>query len=118
VALNPATPLSVLTCGTNRFDYVLLMTVIPGFAGQALVPSALRKIADCREFLRASGVDVPIEVDGNVSFESISGMVAAGADVLVAGTSSVFRSGGTYRKNTARVRECAAAGLALRAGTR
>ncbi|MDR3708783.1 MAG: ribulose-phosphate 3-epimerase [Capsulimonadaceae bacterium] len=114
VALNPATPLDTLSYVTERFDYVLLMTVNPGFAGQAIVPSALRKIADCRDFLRTTGVNVPIEADGNVSFEAIPDMVAAGANVLVAGTSSVFRAGGTYRENMATTHERIAAGLAAK----
>jgi ribulose-phosphate 3-epimerase len=114
VALNPATPMNVLSYVTNRCDYLQLMTVNPGFAGQALVPSALRKIAECRKFLGVGGVDVPIEVDGNVSFASISGMVSAGADILVAGTSSVFSPGESYRTNMVRTRECAAIGMAAR----
>jgi len=85
LALNPATPLSALDYLDERLDALLLMTVNPGFAGQALVPSAIRKIADARA--RFSGT---IIVDGNVSFDNIPTMVAAGADELVAGTSSLF----------------------------
>ncbi|MCA9413967.1 MAG: ribulose-phosphate 3-epimerase, partial [Candidatus Omnitrophica bacterium] len=90
VALNPHTPLSALDHVLEKLDFILLMTVNPGYAGQKLVPSTLRKIADCKTLLEDHGRDIPIEVDGNVSFENIPKMVAAGADILVAGTSSVF----------------------------
>jgi len=84
VALNPATPLTALEYVLDNIDFVLIMTVNPGFAGQKLVFSALRKIADCRKMLQTHGRNIPIQVDGNVSFEHIPGMVAAGADILVA----------------------------------
>ena len=71
VALNPDTPPSVLKYVLDRLDYVLVMTVNPGFAGQRLVPSAMAKIADVRQFLDEHGCHVPIEVDGNVSFENV-----------------------------------------------
>ncbi len=104
LAINPATPLEALTYALERIDYVLIMTVNPGFAGQKLTPAALRKIADCRAFLDARGhAHVPIQVDGNVSFENIPAMVAAGAQNLVAGTSSIFSQQGTWAENFARV---------------
>jgi ribulose-phosphate 3-epimerase len=115
LALNPATPLSALDYVLERLDYVLLMTVNPGFAGQRLVPSALRKIADCRRMLADSGFHLPIQVDGNVSFEHIPSMVAAGADWLVAGTSSLFHRGATRVENVRRMRRCIREGLARRA---
>jgi ribulose-phosphate 3-epimerase len=114
VALNPATPLTALEYVIEQLDFVLIMTVNPGFAGQKMAPSAYRKIADCRAFLEQRGASVPIEVDGNVSFERIPHMVAAGADILVAGTSSVFHPDGTLAENAARTRQAIAAGLRLR----
>lgn len=114
VALNPATPLDALEYVLEQLDFVLLMTVNPGFAGQKLVPSAVRKIADCREFLNRRGVEVPVAVDGNVSFENIPHMVAAGADVLVAGTSSLFHRDGSLDENMARLKETVRRGLASR----
>ncbi len=76
-------------------DMVLLMTVNPGFAGQKLVPATLPKIARLRAMLDSAGYpQVRIEVDGNVSFENAVRMRRAGADLFVAGTSSVFREGG------------------------
>ena len=116
VALNPATPVSALDYSLEQLDFVLLMTVNPGFAGQKMVGSALRKIADCRAYLDAHAPSVTIMVDGNVSFENIPNMVAAGADSLVCGTSSVFRKGQSYLANTRQTREAVAAGLEVKAG--
>ena len=113
-ALNPATPLSALDYVVGHLDYVLIMTVNPGYAGQTLVPSALRKIADARAYLLEQGLDIPIQVDGNVSFEHIPRMVAAGADVLVAGSSSVYHKDGSRQENVSRVRECIVQGLEMR----
>lgn len=117
-ALNPATPLNHLEYLLEQLDFVLIMTVNPGYAGQALVPNALRKITDCRKWLDARGAaHIPIEVDGNVSFGHIEAMTAAGADILVAGTSSVYHPGGTLRGNMARTRELAEKGLGRREKT-
>ena len=71
-------------------DLVLLMTVNPGYSGQKLVPWALDSIGRTRELREAGGHGFLIEVDGNVSWANIPGMLEAGADVLVAGTSSLF----------------------------
>ena len=107
VALNPATPLYVLDYVLSDVDGVLLMTVNPGFAGQKLVPQTLKKITQLREKLDAAGRrDVRIEVDGNVSFENAAKMRAAGADIFVCGTSSMFSKTGTLAENTARMWDC------------
>lgn len=116
VALNPATPLSAIAYIIDRLDFVLIMTVNPGFAGQKLVPATLRKIAECRTFLSERDVDLPIEVDGNVSFENIPKMVSAGADILVGGTSSVFQKSGSRLENVQRAQKAIALGLAGREG--
>jgi ribulose-phosphate 3-epimerase len=92
VAINPATPICVLEEVIDDLDGVLVMTVNPGFAGQKLIPSTLRKISKVREFLDENGkAESPIEVDGNVSFENAKLMNQSGADIFVAGTSSVFK---------------------------
>ena len=114
VALNPATPLAALEYVLERLDFVLLMTVNPGFAGQKLVAGGIRKIGDCRRLLDDRGLNVPIMVDGNVSFRHIPKMVAAGADILVAGTSSWFNKGGSLRDNVNKTKEAIAAGLEMR----
>lgn len=117
VALNPATPLIVLDYVLHKVDFVLLMGVNPGFAGQQLVPITLRKIADCRRFLDERGfTHIPIQVDGNVSFENIPKMVAAGADILVLGSSSLYHPQGTLWQNHRRVVQAAREGLRQRAG--
>lgn len=107
VALNPGTPLCMLEDVLEDVEGVLLMTVNPGFAGQKLVPQTLKKIARLRSMLDAYGkADVPIEVDGNVSFENAVKMRMAGADIFVCGTSSIFSREGTIMENTRRFRRC------------
>ena len=91
VAINPATPISAIEEILDDIDMVLVMTVNPGFAGQKLVPRTLDKVSRLRRLLDESGRQaVPIEVDGNCSFENIPKMYAAGADTFVVGTSSLF----------------------------
>jgi ribulose-phosphate 3-epimerase len=114
VALNPATPLNVLDYVLDKLDFVMLMTVNPGFAGQQLVPCAIRKIAETRAYLEQHGLDIPIEVDGNVSFANIPGMVAAGASILVAGSSSLFHSAASLPENAKQMRAAITAGLRQR----
>ena len=114
-ALNPATPLYTIEWVLHAVDYVVLMTVNPGFAGQKLVTGAIEKIAACRQMLDTqTDRSILIEVDGNVSFANIPPMVAAGADILVAGTSSVFGKAATLRENMAHVREAVTQGLSRR----
>ena len=106
-ALCPATPLQVLDYVTDVLDGVLVMTVNPGFAGQKLIPATLNKITDVRNYLDAHGrQDALIEVDGNVSFENAVKMKNAGADIYVAGTSSVFAKDMTLEEGIARLRAC------------
>ncbi len=114
LALNPATSINTITYVLDRIDYILIMTVNPGFAGQSMVPSALQKIADCQEFLQQRGLPLPIEVDGNVSFENIPKMVGAGANILVAGSSSIFNRYGSRLENVELVREAISQGLQMR----
>ena len=107
LALNPSTPLDIIDYLIERIDYVLIMTVNPGYAGQKLTPASIRKIKDCRSKLNSLGlVDMPIQVDGNVSFENIPKMVAAGATNLVAGTSSIFHKSGSREENMAQIQAC------------
>ncbi|MCL2661215.1 MAG: ribulose-phosphate 3-epimerase [Acidobacteriaceae bacterium] len=91
VALNPATPIDCLDYVLDELDMVVVMTVNPGFVGQKLIPATIQKIQDVRRRLDNTGHEnVDIQVDGNVSFANIPAMVAAGANMLVGGTSSVF----------------------------
>jgi len=95
LALNPATPLSVLDYVLDALDAVLILTVNPGYAGQKLIPATLTKIADLKRRLGEQGrYDIEIEVDGNVSVENARLMRARGADIFVAGTASLFAPGG------------------------
>jgi ribulose-phosphate 3-epimerase len=91
VALNPATPVESLREVAPGLDLVLVMSVNPGFGGQAFIEGSEGKVARMRELLAAAGSQALIEVDGGVSPENARLLVEAGADVLVAG-SSVFRS--------------------------
>jgi len=86
VALNPATGLEPLAYVWDDIDLVLVMTVNPGFGGQAFLPSAARKVAELDALRRERGLSFRISVDGGVDPRTAPGLVADGADVLVAGT--------------------------------
>jgi len=105
IAINPSTPLSALDYILEDVYMVLVMAVDPGFAGQKMIPNSLRKIKELREKIKSTGLDVHIQVDGNVSFENAPKMVSAGADILVAGTSSVFKRGMTISDGVKSLRE-------------
>lgn len=98
VALNPATELSCLEYILSEIDMVLLMTVNPGFAGQKLIPYTMDKIRDLRAMIDRKGLNVDIEADGGIRLDNVSDVLAAGANVLVAG-SAIFR--GDIEKNVA-----------------
>ncbi len=91
LVLNPATPTSVLDHVMDLVDLILIMTVNPGFGGQAFIP-LLDKIADVRRRIDATGRDIDLEIDGGVTVETAPKVIAAGANVLVAGT-AVFKGG-------------------------
>jgi len=91
VALNPATPLSVLDVVLGDVDFVLLMTVNPGFGGQKFIPAVLDKVRALRARIDRDALGVDIEVDGGIKADNIAGIAAAGGDVFVAG-SAIFHS--------------------------
>jgi ribulose-phosphate 3-epimerase len=91
VALNPATPVVALEEIAGDLDYVLVMTVNPGFGGQTFIPRSESKVRLVRELLRAAGSSAPIEVDGGIDVHTAPRIVAAGADILVAGN-AIFNS--------------------------
>lgn len=97
VALNPATPVSVLDYVIDDLDMVLVMSVNPGFGGQAFIPSALRKIEEVRKMADERGLELHVEVDGGVNLNNVADVIAAGANVIVAG-SAVF--GGDAYENS------------------
>jgi ribulose-phosphate 3-epimerase len=90
VALNPATPVAAIENVLDLVDLVLVMTVNPGFGGQAYLASMEPKVAAVRRLVLDGGLDVDIEVDGGIGPETIQGAAAAGANVLVAG-SALYR---------------------------
>jgi ribulose-phosphate 3-epimerase len=112
VALNPATPPEAIEYVLDRLDTVLLMTVNPGFGGQAFIPAVLEKIARIKSMIGSRKID--IEIDGGVSVETAPLVVGAGANVLVAG-SHLFKGGSAaYAGNIAALRG-SVAGVAGRA---
>ena len=89
VALNPATPVEVLADALPQLDFVLLMSVNPGFSGQSFLPRALDKARRLRRMVQEAGLPVEIEMDGGIDRVNIAQVVAAGVEVCVAG-SAVF----------------------------
>ena len=104
ISLNPGTPAKMLDYLIEEIDLVLVMSVNPGFGGQSFIASQLKKIEAIRKMIDGRGLDVTIEVDGGVNPETARQCVAAGADVLVAG-SATFKGGpGQYAANIAALR--------------
>jgi ribulose-phosphate 3-epimerase len=92
VVINPATPVEALSEVLGIVDYVLVMSVNPGFGGQTFIPGALHKIRRLAEFRANRGLNYRIEVDGGVALDTVAEVVRAGAELLVAG-SAVFGQG-------------------------
>jgi ribulose-phosphate 3-epimerase len=91
VVLNPSTPVASLEWILEYVDYILIMSVNPGFGGQAFIPNSINKIKALRNHIQERGLSVLIEVDGGVNEKTIAQVAAAGADVFVAG-SAIFGS--------------------------
>lgn len=91
VSLNPHTPVSVLEDIITDLDLVLIMSVNPGFGGQSFIPQSLKKVAALKQLIQGTGSKALIEVDGGVTLDNAASIIAAGADVLVAGN-TVFSS--------------------------
>jgi len=91
VVINPATPVSTLDEVLDIVDYVLVMSVNPGFGGQKFIPNALHKVRALADRRRDRGLHFSIEIDGGMSVETVGDAVRAGVDWVVAG-SSVFHS--------------------------
>jgi ribulose-phosphate 3-epimerase len=105
VAFNPSTPPEVIEWMLDDVDLVLVMSVNPGFGGQAFMPSQLAKIARLRSMIEASGRDIVLEVDGGVTPQTAARCLEAGATALVAGA-AVFRGGeGAYAGNIRALKE-------------
>ena len=107
LVLNPATPVDALDWVLEDLDMVLLMSVNPGFGGQAFIPSALDKLRAVRKKIDASGKSIRLEIDGGVKADNIGQIAAAGADTFVAG-SAIFNAP-DYQQVIAKMREAVAA---------
>lgn len=104
LALNPGTPASALDALLDFTHAVTVMTVSPGYAGQPFLEPMLRKIEQIRAMIDVRGLDCILQVDGGLSPDNIARIVAAGADALVGGGSSVFAKGRDYAANFALLR--------------
>ena len=104
IALDPSKGLEHIKYLLPDVSLVCVMTVNPGYAGQNLIPQTLPKIKELADYISGQGLQVEIEVDGNVSWKNIPVMIKAGADVLVAGSSSIFKAGEDLEKNIVRIR--------------
>ncbi|MFZ1180712.1 MAG: ribulose-phosphate 3-epimerase [Herbaspirillum sp.] len=89
LALNPGTPLHFLDHVMDKLDIIMVMSVNPGFGGQAFIPEALKKIAAVRRRIDESGHDIMLEVDGGIKIDNIAAVAQAGADTFIAG-SAIF----------------------------
>ncbi len=104
VSLNPATPAKMLDYLIDDIDLVLIMSVNPGFGGQSFISSQLRKIEAVKKMIEKSGRDIRLEVDGGIDAGTAPLAIAAGADVLVAGTATFKGGPDAYADNIRRLR--------------
>lgn len=120
VALNPGTAMTVLPPLLEMADMVLVMSVNPGFGGQAFIPSSLDKVRAARQLLASAELDIPVQIDGGIGIDNIAAARAAGADVFVAGSAifgvepSARRRADDYRAVIAAMREQLASDAAQR----
>jgi len=104
LSLNPGTPVEVALAVLDMLDLVLVMSVNPGFGGQAFIPGQLEKVKRLRAAIDASGREIDLEVDGGINAETAKLAVAAGADVLVAGTAGFQGGPQHYAGNIAKLK--------------
>ena len=104
VSLNPATPVEAVDHVIGDVDLILVMSVNPGFGGQSFIRGQLDKIRALRQRINAAGRAIDLEVDGGINVDTAREAVAAGADVLVAGTASFNGGQGAYAANIRRLR--------------
>jgi ribulose-phosphate 3-epimerase len=104
LSLNPGTPVEIVDNVMDMVDLILVMTVNPGFGGQAFIESQLDKVAALRKRIDASGRDIHLQVDGGVNVETAPRVIAAGADVMVAGTATFKGGPDAYAENIRRLR--------------
>lgn len=104
LALNPGTPIEAVDYLLSDLDLVLVMSVNPGFGGQKFIHGQLEKIRALRARIDALGKQIDLEVDGGINFDTAKLAMAAGADVLVAGTATFTGGPGAYAENIRRLR--------------
>lgn len=104
VAINPGTPLTALEPVLSLVDMVMVMTVNPGFAGQAFVSNGFDRVARVAEMIRQAGLPIEIGVDGNIYEETVPQLVKGGAGFFVLGTAGLFRKNRTYAESVALLR--------------
>ena len=108
IALKPSTPINVLEEIVDSLDYVLLMLINPGFAGdksEKQIPYAADKIKRCRQFLDLRNCDIPIEVDGRITFSNLELLIQAGANYFVGGSGLTFAPQNSLEENLVKFRE-------------
>jgi len=108
LAISPGTPLSAVTPFLRSVDLLLVMTVKPGFGGQKFMREELEKVRELRRLIDGNGGEVDIQVDGGVNFETAPEALAAGANILVAGTAAFAGGEDCYRTNLSRLRRSVA----------
>jgi ribulose-phosphate 3-epimerase len=91
VALNPATPIDALKEVLGELDFILVMSVNPGWGGQSFIPSCREKIRKLRDWIRAEKREIPIEVDGGIKLDNVEDIIRAGMEIVVAG-SAIFEA--------------------------
>jgi len=104
IGLDPAMPIESVRHMLPDIDLICIMMVSPGYAGQKLIPHIMTKLHEVSEYIRTNNYKIEIEVDGNVSWENVSKMLDAGAEVFVAGSSSLFDKKIPLDKNIAKFR--------------
>lgn len=117
IAISPGTSLESLEYVIEDVDVVLLMTVDPGFKGQPLVPQTIRKIKNLKNLITSMGLNAKISVDGNVEASTIPDMVAAGAEILVLGSSGLLRKDITIQDAIKNIHKAIDLGLEKREST-
>jgi ribulose-phosphate 3-epimerase len=105
IVLSPSISLESVLHLIPHIDMITVMTVQPGHAGQRLFEPALKKLREVSEYIEKNGFGIEVEVDGNVSWKNLPRMIKAGANVFVAGTSSIFERDGDMEKNIMRFRK-------------
>jgi ribulose-phosphate 3-epimerase len=114
LVLNPATTLNAIEYVIDEVDTITIMTVNPGFKGQKLVPQMMQKIESLAQLRTRLKLEFKISVDGNVDPEHIPTMVAAGADILVGGSSGLFIADQSLSQSIVQMRQCIEEGLKRR----